>query len=616
MRTVVVSGSDTDVGKTHVIGALARFLGARGEAVQIVKPVETGRRAGEPGDADRAAQLAGGVVETVTLLSFPEALAPAAAAARAGGPLSFENLVAAVRRLPSTGCRLIEGAGGIASPIDDTAHDWVDFAGAIGADLVAIVVPNRVGAIGQARMAFAHAARTGLPTGLWLNSVSPVDPRVYQSNLDGFRAAGIPLWGELAFGQTEPVVHEAFRRLLETKAEGRHGGRPPGGSENGGTSSVSSISVRAAAFLAARERDGIRRRLRVTARDPSLLNLADNDYLDLARDPAVARAVAEAARTEGTSASASALITGWTESHERLLADLGSWHGLSSGLIWSSGYAANSAILGTLPGREDLVLADRLIHHSMIAGILRSGARLQRYDHLDLDHLEEMLGKAAGRTVFVATETVFSMDGDYPDLRRLAEMKRKHGFFWIVDEAHALGWYGPGGSGLVRAAGVEKDVDLLVGTFGKALAAGGAYSLFQDAAIRDQLVNTAGEFIYSTALPPTSVAAAAAAMARVGQLASGQARWQATSRAFRSRLREAGWAAPDGNSPIVPVIVGSAEATTSLAEKLRSAGILAGAVRPPTVPAGSGRLRFSLKRTFDESAASRVLAAMGRPSAP
>ena len=381
----------------------------------------------------------------------------------------------------------------------------------------------------------------------------------------------------------------------------------------GTTRSTPAVSVaRFRADLADRERRQLRRRLRLTIPAPGELNLADNDYLDLARDPAVAAAAAAAAGLYGASASASPLVTGWREAHARLAAALGAWHGLPHGLLWSSGYAANSAVLGTLPAAGDLVLADRLIHHSLVAGILRSGARLQRYGHLDLDELERRLAEAApsGRAVWVVTESVFSMDGDYPDLARLAALKRRFGFCWILDEAHALGWYGPDGAGQARGAGVEGQVDVLVGTLGKALASGGAYTLFRDEAVRDCLVNLAGEFIYSTGLPPPSAAAAHAALERMRTLAAGQAEWQGASRAFRAALRAAGWAAPEGESPIVPVRLDDEGAALALADHLGTAGIRAAAIRPPTVPAGTSRLRFSLKRSFGPRESERVLAAM------
>jgi 8-amino-7-oxononanoate synthase len=369
--------------------------------------------------------------------------------------------------------------------------------------------------------------------------------------------------------------------------------------------------------------------VRVTASAPGELNLADNDYLDLARDPAVGEAAAAAARVR-TSSSASPLITGWREEHERLTADLCAWHGLPHGLIWNSGYTANAAVLGNLPREGDRAFADRLIHNSMIAGLLRSGASLRRYPHLDLDRLEAWLEESPDKRVgpafaeasegkdnalhllFVVTESVFSMDGDYPDLARLVALKRRHGFCLILDEAHALGWYGPEGAGLARAAGIVDAVDVLVGTLGKTLASGGAYTLFRDEAVRDYLTNFAGEFIYSTALPPANAAAAAAAIVRVRELAPEQPRWHAQSRSFRSALRTAGWSAPDGDSPVVPVRLDGEEAALSASAHLSAAGIRVAAVRPPTVPAGTSRLRISLKRTFGAEEQERVIGALAQ----
>jgi 8-amino-7-oxononanoate synthase len=616
MRAILVTGSDTGVGKTQATAALARLLAAGGVRVQIVKVVETGATAENEGDAARAQRLAGGVGEVFTLASFPVPLAPASAAALAGQKLSLEILVERARALPVCDWRIFEGAGGIATPIDDRAHDWADFAAAIEVDAVVVVVPDRLGAINQARLACARAASAKLRAGVWLNATAPVGRDVADSTRAGLCAAGVPLWAEQAYeaalpdkpeellnilNQVERVVPDALSDSEEKSALGS-------------TRSTSNMDwlERCRRTLAERDEKRLRRTLHVTTRREGDLNLADNDYLDLARDPALAAAVTVAVAEHGTSASASPLITGWREPHAQLVDALCGWHGFPCGMLWSSGYAANSAVLGGLPARGDLVLADRLIHHSMVAGLLRSGARLQRYEHLNLDQLEEQLARAqpSGRTVFVVTESVFSMDGDYPNLARMAELKRRYGFCWIVDEAHALGWYGPEGAGLVRAAGVEAEVDVLVGTLGKTLAAGGAYTLFREEVVRDYFVNTAGEFIYSTGFPPANAAAALAALGRLRALAVQQAEWQERSRAFRAALQAAGWSAPAGESPVVPVRLDDEDAALALAGALREAGIYAAAVRPPTVPAGTSRLRFSLKRTFTRADMERVLAAM------
>jgi 8-amino-7-oxononanoate synthase len=609
MRTVLVTGSDTGVGKTRVVAALARLLARDGARVQLVKPVETGRAKDSmtEGDAETAQRLAGtgGNLCAVTLMSFTAPLAPPAAAGAEGKEISFADLVGRIRALEPCDWRIVEGAGGIATPIDVGGRDWADFAAAIGADALIVVVPDRLGAINQARLAFWRAAQSNVNAGVWLNALTPIEPTVAASTREGLRAAGVPLWAEQGFEESLPRESEKlWQRLISlvpAELAGKKNG-PPG----------KDLPERCRLALAERETKRLRRTLRMHAPRPGELNLADNDYLALAGDLAVASAVAVAAVEHGASASASPLITGWREPHQWLIRELSDWHGFRRGLLWTSGYAANSALLSLLPAKGDLVLADRLIHHSMIDGLLRSGARLQRYEHLQLDQLEEMLVRAApsGRMVFVVTETVFSMEGDFPDLARLAELKRRFGFQLVVDEAHALGWYGPGGAGLARAAGIEDAVDVLVGTLGKTLASGGAYTLFRDEAVRDYVVNHAGEFIYSTAISPLNVAAASAALRRVQTLASEQPQWHARSREFRVRLRTDGWAVPEGDSPIVPVKLDSAAAAVEAAEALRAQGILAAAVRPPTVPGGTSRLRFSLKRTFDEPAMTRVLTAL------
>lgn len=605
MRTLFVTGTDTGIGKTRVVAALVRLLSAQGGRIQIVKAVETGRDGSGECDARLAWRLAGTSADAFTLQSFKAPLSPLAAAAQEGRRISLDELEDQLDALPACDWRIIEGAGGLAVPLMADGRDWLDFARRIEAEpRLILVVPNRLGAINQARMAHAYAVSRGLNPLIWLNESSPVDSDVGEANFTGLCTAGLAPMAVQRHGDLLPdnpsvvvsTLSEVFARIepATRRCEPDH------------------VGERCRAALAEREGKGLRRSLRLDASTaPGALNLADNDYLALAHDPTVSAAAARAAIEHGTSASASPLVNGWRAPHERLVRVLAAWHGIPHGLLWGSGFAANSAILGTLPKKGDLVLADRFIHHSMVAGLLRSGARLKRYPHLDLAALEkELMRTEPGRAVFVVTETVFSMDGDYPDLMRMADLKRRFGFFWIVDEAHALGWYGPQGAGLVRALGVENHVDVLVGTFGKALASGGAYSLFKDEAVRDAVLNQAGEFVYSTALPPPAVAAAEAALGRLRALAPEQSAWRARSRAFRAALRSDGWKAPEGDSPVVPVELGAPDAALSLGAALRAAGVFAAEVRPPTVPAGTSRLRFSLKRTFGEAEQERVLAAM------
>ncbi|MGA2053493.1 MAG: 8-amino-7-oxononanoate synthase [Opitutales bacterium] len=332
---------------------------------------------------------------------------------------------------------------------------------------------------------------------------------------------------------------------------------------------------------------------------PVRVNLADNDYLGLAEDPAVKNAVRAALDAGPVSASSSPLVRGYAGVHAVLESALCAWHGFPAGLVWNTGFTANQAVLGTLAAPGDLIFADRLAHHSLLAGILKSGAKFTRFPHNDLDALERLLDEtaASGRVRWVVTESVYSMDGDSPDFHRLAALRRRHGFLWMLDEAHALGWYGPRGEGRAAETGVTADVDILVGTLGKALGAMGAYSLFRDPTLRGALINRSGEFIYSTYLSPLLAAAALAALERVRELAPQSENWRIQSRRFRAALQAQGWQTPFGDSPIVPVLIGEDAAVISLGRRLLERGFAVGAIRPPTVPVGTARLRLSLKST-------------------
>lgn len=360
--------------------------------------------------------------------------------------------------------------------------------------------------------------------------------------------------------------------------------------------------------LAEREAGGLRRALTPRAADAPWLDLSNNDYLRLSQHPAVIEAGREALARWGASSSASPLISGYTDEHAALEERLARWTGFACGLVWNTGYSANQAVLSLLPQKDDVVLADRLIHNSMVNGILRSGARLRRYRHLDLGHLESMLRAEQGKggAVFVVTESVFSMDGDAPDLAAFAQLKARYGFVWILDEAHAVGWHGQRGSGLAEQAGVAEAVDIFVGTLGKGLGAMGAYTLFQENLWRNVLINFGSEFIYSTYLSPACAASARAAVDVAESLAAERPGWHELSRAWRTAIP----GAPQGDSPIVPVVIGEAADAVHVAGKLREAGFLVGAVRPPTVPAGTARLRISLNRELGEADSARFFSAL------
>ena len=371
------------------------------------------------------------------------------------------------------------------------------------------------------------------------------------------------------------------------------------------------LQTRIIAKLDERKRAGLFRSLKIANTDEGILNLANNDYLNLATDKRMQSAGRNAVQRYGCSSSASPLITGYGQVHEKLKQALCRWHDFPNGLIWNSGYAANQAVLSLLPQRGDLVFADRLNHNSILSGILKSGARLVRYRHRDLDHLESLLADYSGteRIIFVATESVFSMDGDWPDLGRLARLKERYKFFWILDEAHALGWYGNQGQGLASELGVGAEVDLLVGTLGKALGSLGAYTLFRDDCIGDLLVNFSEEFIYSTYLSPASAAIAIEAVNIIKASDSVRRQGRQISKAIRCALNGFGLSVAEVDSNIISIVFGDADKTMRAGRLLNSRGILVGSIRPPTVPKETSRLRISLKATLTSKEIQRILAA-------
>lgn len=350
--------------------------------------------------------------------------------------------------------------------------------------------------------------------------------------------------------------------------------------------------------LAQREADGLLRTLKVRSVADARVNLADNDYLNLSRDDEVILGATAALKKWGASASASPLVTGYTELHQELEKTLAEWHGYAHGLILNTGFSANTMVLGGLPQKGDVVLADKLIHASMLNGILSSEATLRRFPHNDINILESLLEeyKDTNTVVFVATESVYSMDGDSPDLGRILKLKERFNFCWVLDEAHATGWHGQTGSGMQEEQGVRAAADIVVGTLGKALGSQGAYILCHDILIKNTIINFAAEFIYSTYLSPASAGAALAAITCTKNLVSERNQLQQLSRAWRKTLRAAGFDTLDDHSPIIPLILGDVKKTQFYAEALRSAGFIVSVIRPPTVPINTARIRISLRR--------------------
>jgi 8-amino-7-oxononanoate synthase len=353
-------------------------------------------------------------------------------------------------------------------------------------------------------------------------------------------------------------------------------------------------------YLQAREKTGLLRKLIPCdiKSHPKNLYLNLNDYLQLSQHPSIIQAAQKALEVWGTSSGGSPAVASYWPIHQELENVLKEWCGFEHGLLWNSGYAANRALLSTLPQKGDVVLADRYVHNSMLLGTQETQAKLIRYHHLNLNHLEDLLRiyTQPDRTVFVVTESVFSMEGDYPDFSQMRFLKERYHFFWIVDEAHALGWYGPRGNGLVAKFGVEKHVDVLVATLGKALASQGAFTLFHNPHLRSYLINRTPEFIYSTYLTPAATAASLAAI-KVIQTESivHQSQWLSQTLKLKNHLKHFFPSVPLYDSPILPLIIGDPEVTLRLAARLaEQQHIYVGAIRPPSVPNGTSRLRLSL----------------------
>jgi glycine C-acetyltransferase/8-amino-7-oxononanoate synthase len=367
---------------------------------------------------------------------------------------------------------------------------------------------------------------------------------------------------------------------------------------------------------------GLYRRLRliegpqgpaVTLDGQQVLLLCSNNYLCLADRPEVREAAAEAALRWGASSGASRLISGNMEPHRRLEERLAAFKGYEAALLFGSGYLANTGVIAALAGRGEVVFSDELNHASIVDGCRLSRAETFVYRHGDLEHLAWGLRQAGERAALVVTDGVFSMDGDVAPLPELLDLARRHGARLMVDEAHATGTVGPGGRGSVSAAGLSGEVDVVVGTLGKALGSYGAYAC-ASAEIVDFLVNTARPFIFSTAPPPPATGAALAALATLEAEPQLVDRLQANAMLLRRSLSAEGLAA-GGSTQIVPVEVGEAEATMALCELALEKGVFAQGIRPPTVPEGSCRLRLTAMathRTEDLVAAAHMVGVAAR----
>jgi 8-amino-7-oxononanoate synthase len=381
---------------------------------------------------------------------------------------------------------------------------------------------------------------------------------------------------------------------------------------------MSGFSSRLSRALAERREQGLyrQRRTLASAQGPevilagqSCLNFCSNDYLGLAADPRLVASFQRAADKYGVGSGASHLVCGHSEPHRALEEALADFTGRPRALLFSSGYAANTAVLGTLLQQGDFVFEDRLNHASLLDGGLHSGARFQRYLHNDVDSLRARMASAKGNSL-VAVDGVFSMDGDRAPLAELAEACDEADAWLMVDDAHGFGVLGERGAGSLELAGLAPErVPVLMVTLGKALGAAGA-CVIGDELLIDSLVQQARNYIYTTATPPAVAAAALTGLQLVREEPWRRQHLAALIGQFRKGAQQLGLPLLESDTPIQPLLVGDATLASALSDALLARGVLIGAIRPPTVAAGTSRLRITLTAGHSAQQVERLLAAL------
>ncbi len=344
-----------------------------------------------------------------------------------------------------------------------------------------------------------------------------------------------------------------------------------------------------------------RGRVRLLGSEDNLLDFSSNDYLALSEHPEVIAASRKYLEMFGAGAGAARLMSGDLEINHLLEQEIAQLKLKAAALTFGSGYLANTGIIPALAGRGDLIITDRLSHASIYDGCMLSGALTIRFRHNDIEHLEQILHEKRSQfnSCLIVVESLYSMDGDRCPLVELVNLKKRYDFVLMVDEAHATGLYGENGSGLIEEYRVSDEVDIAMGTYGKALGSYGAYAAASREII-DFLVNKARTFIYSTALPPAVLGANLAALYLVKTEPFLRQDLQNRVAYFKKQLRKNGLKDDPGPSQIIPVMIGDSGRALMIAEYLQKSHFYVKAVRPPTVPEGTARLRFSITRYHEE----------------
>ncbi|TMC15317.1 MAG: 8-amino-7-oxononanoate synthase [Chloroflexi bacterium] len=334
-----------------------------------------------------------------------------------------------------------------------------------------------------------------------------------------------------------------------------------------------------------------------------VLNLSSNNYLGLATRPVLQAAASAAAQADGWGAGSSRLIAGDSKRHKLLEARLASFKHAESALLFNSGYTANVGVISSLSQAGDLILSDELNHASIIDGCRLSRAECKVFPHCNVAALAELLAAAVQtgrqRTILVVTDTVFSMDGDLAPLREIARLCTQYDALLVVDEAHATGCIGPAGRGLVAQLEIEYEAVVAISTLSKALGSFGAF-VTGPQLVKDYLINTARNFIFTTALPPPVIAASLAALDILEQEPELVEQLQTKATFFRQGLQQLGFNTLTSQTHIIPILIGDAALALEMAQQLLAQGVFAVAIRPPTVPPGTSRIRTSLMATHTQ----------------
>ena len=342
----------------------------------------------------------------------------------------------------------------------------------------------------------------------------------------------------------------------------------------------------------------------------SLINFCSNDYLGLASHPDISLALKQAADLYGTGSGASHLVSGHSVVHQKLEEQLAEYTGRPRALLFSTGYMANMGVINALVGRRDLVLQDQLNHASLLDGGRLSQADFKRYKHVDMASLEQRLEQSSAERKLVVSDGVFSMDGNLAPLSEISTLAEKHSAWLMVDDAHGVGVLGPQGGGLVEQLGMNlKQVPVLVGTLGKSFGTFGAFVAGSEALI-ETLIQFSRSYIYTTALPPAVAAATLASLKIVRQESWRRDKLVQLVTRFRRGAEQIGLQLGGSNTPIQPVLINNDAKVMQVGQSLRDAGFLVGAIRPPTVPVGTGRLRITFSADHSEEQVDQLVAAL------